>query len=142
MVLTCWPRKIRAMIATIAMRARISAYSARPWPSSSRRTDAMSALISDMLARPPFPESPRNCAEGGGHLTSRRRGVSMRGRQLVDVGGHNQATRNQEAAGARRRRRRQLLGASRLDRRADLRQDRADLLPEEDEGDDRDDRDE
>ena len=35
-LLTWLPRKIRAMIATIAMRARISAYSARPWPSSSR----------------------------------------------------------------------------------------------------------
>ena len=30
------PRKMRATIATIAMSARISAYSARPWPSSSR----------------------------------------------------------------------------------------------------------
>src|SRR5512143_1421069 len=43
-VLTWPPRKISAMIATIAMRARISAYSARPWPSSSRRMKLMRAL--------------------------------------------------------------------------------------------------
>ena len=37
------PRKIRATIATIAMRARMSAYSASPWPSSERRTRATMA---------------------------------------------------------------------------------------------------
>ena len=36
-ILLTWPpRKMRATIATMAIRARISAYSARPWPSSSR----------------------------------------------------------------------------------------------------------
>ena len=44
MPLTWVPRKIRAMIATIAMSARIRAYSARPWPSSSLRMDEMSAM--------------------------------------------------------------------------------------------------
>src|SRR5689334_16390837 len=38
------PRKIRATIATMAMSARISAYSARPWPSSSCEKRAIRAL--------------------------------------------------------------------------------------------------
>src|SRR4051812_10053106 len=38
MPLTWLPRKMRATMATMAMSARISAYSARPWPSSSRAT--------------------------------------------------------------------------------------------------------
>src|SRR5687768_17440922 len=48
MLLTWPPRKIRAMIATIAIRARISAYSARPWPSSSRRSEARNEVNSAM----------------------------------------------------------------------------------------------
>src|SRR2546426_12224793 len=71
-VLTCWPRKMRAMIATIAIRARISAYSARPWPSSSRRKEAMSACRKDMLSGTSFPQdSPfdRRGAERYGWLS-------------------------------------------------------------------------
>ena len=50
------PRKIRATIATMAMRARISAYSARPWPSSSRTiSEEMSAFSIGGL--PPFLEA-------------------------------------------------------------------------------------
>jgi hypothetical protein len=45
MELTWLPRKMRAMIATIAMRARMSAYSASPWPSSSRRSEARKLVI-------------------------------------------------------------------------------------------------
>jgi hypothetical protein len=44
-VLTCPPRKIRATIATMAMRARISLYSASPWPSSSRRREARKVVM-------------------------------------------------------------------------------------------------
>src|SRR5688572_5727784 len=48
-MLEIWPpRKSRATIATMAMRARISAYSARPWPSSSRRNEAIRAVSNDM----------------------------------------------------------------------------------------------
>src|SRR3954453_13278689 len=46
------PRKMRATIATMAMSARISAYSARPWPSSSCDMRAMSALNSCMNGSP------------------------------------------------------------------------------------------
>src|SRR5436309_2932825 len=49
LLLTCFPMKIRATMATIAIRARISAYSARPCPSSSRRKEAMIACKNDML---------------------------------------------------------------------------------------------
>src|SRR5450759_2417819 len=41
-LLTWLPRKIRATMATIAISARMSAYSASPWPSSSRaKSEAM-----------------------------------------------------------------------------------------------------
>src|SRR6186997_2761898 len=45
MVLICPPRKITAAITTIAMRARMRAYSARPCPSSSERTAADSLVM-------------------------------------------------------------------------------------------------
>src|SRR6478736_1864051 len=31
-LLTCWPRKVRIRITTIAMRTKMRAYSTRPWP--------------------------------------------------------------------------------------------------------------
>src|SRR6185436_10700862 len=63
-VLTWVPRKMRAMIATIAIRARISAYSARPWPSSSRRNEAMSAFRTDMDDGTSFHENSPDETEG------------------------------------------------------------------------------
>src|SRR6476620_1558281 len=57
---------MRAMIATIAMRARISAYSARPWPSSSFRKEAMRAVRYVMrgldLLSTKAPRFPEGCA--------------------------------------------------------------------------------
>src|SRR6478735_4276896 len=58
MPLTWLPRKIRAMIATIAMSARIRAYSARPWPSSSRRSEARTVLMSAMCGSPYDDDDP------------------------------------------------------------------------------------
>src|SRR6476646_95503 len=46
MPLICPPRKIRATMATMAMRARISAYSASPWPSSSFRSESRNEVNS------------------------------------------------------------------------------------------------
>ena len=53
-VLTWLPRKMSAMMAMIAMSARIRAYSARPWPSSSRRNVSIRALSAVNVADPPF----------------------------------------------------------------------------------------
>src|SRR3990170_2755543 len=55
-ILLIWPPRNRsATIATIAIRARISAYSARPWPSSSRLNEAMRAERYDMWLDTPSP---------------------------------------------------------------------------------------
>src|SRR6188474_3613339 len=106
------PRKISAMIAMMAMRARINAYSARPWPSSSRRDEAIRAN-SCVIRLTPFPvDSPVGCD------------------------GAKKKTAGQVTGGLRR-----CVDAV-LDRVADGAQDRADLVAQEDQRDDRDDRDE
>ena len=62
-VLLIWqPRKIKAMIAMIAMRARISAYSARPWPSS-LRNDGIRAIRWDTRLGTSFPQKLSGSAE-------------------------------------------------------------------------------
>src|SRR3970282_1734441 len=55
-ILLIWPpRNSSATIATMAMRARISAYSARPWPSSSRSNEAITADRYDIWLDTPSP---------------------------------------------------------------------------------------
>src|SRR6476620_9705844 len=73
------PRKIRAMIAMIAMRARISAYSARPWPSSSFLKDEIRALKNCILVLPPFLSNSLIGipAQGPANLTSGRFGCQV-----------------------------------------------------------------
>src|SRR5262245_41889474 len=127
---------MRAMIAMIAMRARISAYSARPWPSSSRLMDEMRALMSCMAwCSPPFPEvSPNVPARGPANLTDGPWSVSSNGSALFRR--ESQDRRDRSPGG---------LDVSReleLDRVTDVAEDRRDLAAQEDEGDDRDDRDE
>src|SRR4051812_6980431 len=112
---TVFPRKTRATIATIAMRTRMSAYSTRPWPCS----------LPHRLMR---CRTRSMCGTPFGSETSGLIGWRSRG----DV------RTNERRAGFRPG----ALRSTVLDRRADLAQDRADLVAEEDQGNDRDDRDE
>src|ERR687887_1386578 len=75
-LLTLPPRKMRAMIATIAMRARISAYSARPWPSSSRRNDEIRAVRNDIRRDTSFPHELPGRTEGRATLRTPVSGVN------------------------------------------------------------------
>ena len=134
-VLTWPPRKMRAMIATIAMRARISAYSARPWPSSSWRKDEIRAMKLRHVVR--YLLSVQ-ISDGRGHgrqqATGRSRTVSS---TAVGNALHRVTRQDRRPEGPAVCH----LVSSELDRVADRAQDRADLAAQEDEGDDRDDRD-
>jgi hypothetical protein len=69
------------MIATIAMSARMSAYSAKPWPSSSRRTEAMSERSDTgfpLLGVDRSLERHRDSAPIGDHSFPRMPGASGR----------------------------------------------------------------
>src|SRR5439155_1396168 len=131
---------MRATIAMIAMSARISAYSARPWPSSSRRNDAIRAFSLDIMCAVHLPsEKLPETARGPGHST-----VGVRPCQ-----GNWTDSRCQRANWSKHSKDRRALGPAvldsstvRLDGIADVAQDRRDLAAEEDEGDDRDDGDE
>ena len=89
MVLICPPRKITAAITTIAMRARMRAYSARPCPSSSR-ADGGRQLGDEschVVQVPPFPRCPsldgdHECAT---RPAGRRYGTSVPDRRAVRV---------------------------------------------------------
>src|SRR6478752_2299038 len=134
MVLTWPPRKMRATIATIAIRARISAYSARPWPSWSRRKNEMRASMWDMSSWDLLSSGFTDLGPWDAHSTGKPTLLSNVRPPPCD--GH------EETAGARRPRRSYPISSERrLDRRTDLAQDGADLAAQEDEGDDRDDRD-
>src|SRR5215203_1768378 len=131
------PRKIRATMATIAMRARISAYSASPWPSSSLRKDEMRAMSCVIVSSPPFFKDLRGASRGRWNGTGGRR--CCQGMTVFDcVLRRNGDRRRPGTAGSRRR----SLCGRRSDGLADGVEDAADLAPQEDEGDDRDDRDE
>src|SRR4051812_30875585 len=140
------PRKIRATIATIAMSARISAYSARPWPSSSCDMREMSALTNDMKVVPPFLGSSRL---GRGEPETYRRSIKVSTRHnpqpVLDrteaPNRHPNPTRKPEkaAGSAGGLRGVELLS---LDRGAHVVKDVRDLAAQEDQGDDRDDGDE
>src|SRR5688572_8172212 len=117
---------MRAMIATIAMSARISAYSARPWPSSSRRSVARSELTNAMCGC-----LLNECALGRERRHSRD-GHPVRPMERKSYRPwekHRRARRFPDGLHWVQRR---------LDRRADVAQDPADLAAQEDEGDDRD----
>jgi hypothetical protein len=98
-----------------------------------------------MWAIPPFLEISPTVVEGGRHLM----GVPIPVNETIDgsaaewavVRAHRVAG-NKKPAGAEGSGGSGVAVESRLDRRADLRQDRADLRPEEDQGDDRNDGDE
>src|SRR5712691_9065386 len=140
MVETWPPRKMRATIAMIAMSARISAYSARPWPSSSRRNDAIRAFSLDIMCPVHLPsEKLPETARGPGHST-----VGVRPCQ-----GNSTESRCQRANWSKHSKDRRAEGPAvfdsstvRLDGVADVAEDLGDLAAEEDECDDRDDRDE
>src|SRR6266436_3824353 len=137
MVETWPPRKMRATIAMIAMSARISAYSARPWPSSSRRNDAIRALSLDIMFTVHLPsEKLPETARGPGHTTGgiwRCQGRSTDSRCQRVNGRKQQKTAGQKA------RRSLICRRFRLDRVAHVAQDRRDLAAQENEGNDRDD---
>src|SRR4029079_1943499 len=117
------PRKIRAMIATIAIRARISAYSARPWPSSSLRKDEIRARSCVMFvwfllsSRLPGIRRPAN-PTGGLRTLSRDQG---------SVGGACRNKRGPPVRGPAVRCRE----IDELDGRADVAQDARDLAAQE-----------
>src|SRR4051794_12837663 len=112
------------------MRARINAYSARPWPSSSRRMSEMRAVMKDMIVWyllsskiPPERKSPpRSSGRRPESAPVRNPSFERRARQWV-IGTSRPA-------------------GSRLDRGANRAEDRADRAAQEEQGDDRHDRDE
>src|SRR5450759_141426 len=70
---------MRATIATIAIRARISAYSASPWPSSSRsKSEEISAYRRVMCRSPPSPRETTSWPDHSGRgATLRFRGAAV-----------------------------------------------------------------
>src|SRR4029079_17227670 len=136
MVLICPPRKITAAITTIAMRARMRAYSARPCPSSSRRTVADSQVM-------------RAAIVVGTSFPSKLVGVRRRGhcaiRQAAPDMGRRYRSHPPKGEGRRSGGRAALPRGSRervSDGHADVAHDGVDLPAEEDHGGDHDDRDE
>src|SRR3954471_22246915 len=145
---------MRAMIAMIAMRARIRAYSARPWPSSSRLRDEIRALKNDMLGFTSFRDEllGGKTPEGRATLRSSPSGVKRIKCPIPTI--LASGCRHQEPSGSegssvesKSRRDRSPSGSDvfelrELDRVTDVAQDARDLAAQEDEGDDCDDRDE
>src|SRR5689334_21152131 len=130
-------------MATMAMSARISAYSARPWPSSSSRmiSDEISAF--SMWGIPPFIEARSEC---GLRMVWRAAVRVNEERSLPGAFPHARVELGWmcgcRTPKGRRQCRRPSSGCDlRLDGRTDRRQDLRDLAAQEDEGDDRDDRD-
>src|SRR4026207_79768 len=127
------PRKISATIATMAMRARISAYSARPWPSSSRRIRLMRALKNDMWFGTSFPQNFPTLGEPGANPNGRSRTLST---AVPAVEGFESPQGSPGRAAWRS------LGSAVLDRRSYGAEDAADRAAQEEQGHDRNDRDE